>query len=226
MIEQCQNCGGLYASGQPEMIAGTLCECRLGALPCSPSLSDTPETDEYANNQNLPQAMGYVPIEHARKMERQRNQLVRIANDYIDNLDGSGDEAKAIDYRRWLDGILSENANSHLPRSSGSASCSASFDLDAPRLRELLEDYVRDKRQIGKDLGLPENERLHHRSQRRIIFDLQRENRMMRMALKKVYERMQGPASNRRLMQIAGPARECINLAKPFLPNRGNDQEP
>lgn len=114
--------------------------------------------------------------------------------------------------------------NSTTPRSSGSASCSASFDLDAPRLRELLEDYVRDKRQIGKDLGLPENERLHHRSQRRIIFDLQRENRMMRMALKKVYERMQGPASNRRLMQIAGPARECINLAKPFLPNTQDHQ--
>ena len=99
------------------------------------------------------------------------------------------------------------------------ATCLAFFDLDAPRLRELLEDYVRDKRQIGKDLGLPEEERLHHRFQRRIICDLQRENRMMKMALAKVHERMQGPANNRRFMQIAGPARECLNLAKPFLPN-------
>jgi hypothetical protein len=39
------------------------------------------------------------------------------------------------------------------------------------------------------------------------------------MALEKVHERMQGPANNRRFMQIAGPARECLNLAKPFLPN-------
>ena len=103
--------------------------------------------------------------------------------------------------------------------------CSALSDLETSRLRELLEDYVRDKRQIGKDLGLPEDERLHHRFQRRVIFDLQRENRMMKMALAKVYERMQDPANNRRFMQIAGPARECINLAKPFLPN-SQDQEP
>jgi hypothetical protein len=106
------------------------------------------------------------------------------------------------------------------------APCSAFFYLDAPRLRELLEDYVRDKRQIGKDLGLPEEERLHHRFQRRIICDLQRENRMMKMALVKVHERMQGPANNRRFMQIAGPARECLNLAKPFLPNTTTQAAP
>lgn len=92
------------------------------------------------------------------------------------------------------------------------------LERERNRLQELLDDYIRDKRQIGKDLGLPEDERLHHRFQRRIICDLQRENRMMKMALGKVHERMQGPANNRRFMQIAGPARECLNLAKPFLP--------
>ena len=94
-----------------------------------------------------------------------------------------------------------------------------SMERERNRLREMLDDYLRDKRQIGKDLGLPDDERLHHRFQRRIICDLQRENRMMKMALEKVHERMQGPANNRRFMQIAGPARECLNLAKPFLPN-------
>jgi hypothetical protein len=38
---------------------------------------------------------------------------------------------------------------------------------------ELLGDYVRDKREIGKDLGLPESEQLIHRFQLRAIFDLQ-----------------------------------------------------
>ena len=99
------------------------------------------------------------------------------------------------------------------------AEFSRKMERERNRLRELLDDYIRDKRQIGKDLGLSEDERLHHRFQRRIICDLQRENRMMRMALEKVHERMQGPANNRRFMQIAGPARECLNLAKPFLPN-------
>ena len=38
--------------------------------------------------------------------ERQRNELVRIARDYIEALDDSGDEAKAKDYRRWLNRII------------------------------------------------------------------------------------------------------------------------
>ena len=106
-----------------------------------------------------------------------------------------------------------------LPLTLVRAEFSKNLERSRNRLAELVADYERDKRQIGKDLGLPENERMHHRFQRRIICDLQRENRMMRMALEKVHERMQGPANNRRFMQIAGPARECLNLAKPFLPN-------
>ena len=92
-------------------------------------------------------------------------------------------------------------------------------ELPAERLRELLEDYIRDKRQVGKDLGLLTGDQLCHRFQLRAIINLQFENRKMKAALAKIHERMQGPANNRRIMQIAGPARECLNLAKPFLPN-------
>lgn len=35
--------------------------------------------------------------------------------------------------------------------------------------------------------------------------------------LRKISQIMQGPANNRRFMQIAGPARECINLTKKFV---------
>jgi hypothetical protein len=45
----------------------------------------------------------------ARELERQRNELVRIARDYIKDLDDSGDEAKAKDYRRWLNRIIGSN---------------------------------------------------------------------------------------------------------------------
>lgn len=92
-------------------------------------------------------------------------------------------------------------------------------ELPAGRLRELLEDYIRDKRQVGKDLGLLTGDQLCHRFQLRAIFNLQFENRKMKAAMEKIHERMQGPANNRRFMQIAGPARECLNLAKPFLHN-------
>jgi hypothetical protein len=145
--------------------------------------------------------------------------------------------AKCFEYRRYLDWKkrgsktstpetdAQARENKYAEGCWGEESCVPSdfaqeVERERNRLRELLEDYVRDKKQIGKDLGLPEDARLHHRFQRRIICDLQRENRMMRMALEKVHERMQGPASNRRFMQIAGPARECLNLAKPFLPNK------
>lgn len=40
---------------------------------------------------------------------RQRNELERIARDYIEDLDDSGDEAKAKDYRRWLNEIIEQN---------------------------------------------------------------------------------------------------------------------
>jgi hypothetical protein len=53
----------------------------------------------------------------------------------------------------------------------------------------------------------------------RQIERLQRDNAAMTSAMVKIHERMKGPASNQRFMQIAGPARECLNLAKPFLPN-------
>jgi hypothetical protein len=97
------------------------------------------------------------------------------------------------------------------------ADFSRKIERERNRGIELIGDYERDKRQIGKDLGLGEDERLHHKFQRRIIFDLQRENQMMKAALGKIHERMIGPANNRTFMQIAGPARECINLSKPFI---------
>lgn len=140
--------------------------------------------------------------------------------------------AKCVGYRSYLDwkkkgsktSTPETDAQANLTGAGGPptwhihADFARKLEREKNRLQELLDDYIRDKRQIGKDLGLSEDERLHHRFQRRIICDLQRENRMMRMALEKVHERMQGPANNRRFMQIAGPARECINLAKPFLP--------
>jgi transposase-like protein len=36
-------------------------------------------------------------------------------------------------------------------------------------------------------------------------------------ALRQVYEISKGPASNRRLMQVAGPHRQIINIIKPFI---------
>jgi hypothetical protein len=88
--------------------------------------------------------------------------------------------------------------------------------IDANRALELLADYERDKRQIGKDLGLEDADQMHHRFQRRKIFDLQRENREMKAALLKIRNAMKTPANNRTFMQIAGPARECLNITRPF----------
>lgn len=90
-------------------------------------------------------------------------------------------------------------------------------DVSDTRLRELLDDYFRDKRQIGKELGLSEDSQMSHSAQRRKIRALQYDNRRMVAALHKIREVMQGPANNRRFMQIAGPARECLNLTKPFI---------
>jgi hypothetical protein len=84
------------------------------------------------------------------------------------------------------------------------------------RLHELLSDFLRDKQIIGQKLNLIGEQQLIHRAQCRAIRDMQRENEKMRAALTKIHERMRVPAGNRRFMQIAGPARECINLAKPF----------
>ena len=52
----------------------------------------------------------------------------------------------------------------------------------------------------------------------RQIERLHRDNAAMTSVMAKIHELMQGPASNQRYMQIAGPARECLNLTKPFLP--------
>ena len=72
MIEQCKNCGGLYASGQIEMIAGTPCQCRLGAVPCS--VSDTPRTNAVLSkpddHPHLPTMFVELTI-HAKQLERE-----------------------------------------------------------------------------------------------------------------------------------------------------------
>jgi hypothetical protein len=47
------------------------------------------------------------------------------------------------------------------------------LERERNRLGGLLEDYERDKRQIGKDLGLSEDDQMHDRFQRRAIMDLQ-----------------------------------------------------
>lgn len=52
----------------------------------------------------------------------------------------------------------------------------------------------------------------------RQIERLQQDNAKMTSVMVKIHERMKGQASNQRYMQIAGPARECLNLTRPFLP--------
>ena len=60
----------------------------------------------------------------------------------------------------------------------------------------------------------------------RQIERLRRDNAAMTSVMVKIHERMKGPAANQRLMQIAGPARECLNLTKPFLPNAYSGDQP
>jgi hypothetical protein len=86
----------------------------------------TPRTDErywrdYGYQPDPPS--GDVMRDFARQLERelsevtkQRNELERIARDYIQDLDDSGDEAKAKDYRRWLNRIIGENVPAQTPK--------------------------------------------------------------------------------------------------------------
>lgn len=53
--------------------------------------------------------------------------------------------------------------------------------------------------------------------QRQDILDLQRQRDAAREALRQIAERLNHPAGNMRFMQIAGPARECINIVKSIL---------
>ena len=45
--------------------------------------TDTPETDAQRSNQTLPQAMGYVHADFARKLEREKNAMQAEARKYI-----------------------------------------------------------------------------------------------------------------------------------------------
>lgn len=57
---------------------------------------------------------------------------------------------------------------------------------------------------------------------RQVGYSLALENEAMRRTLSEIRKILQGPASNMRFMQIANPARQCINLIKPFL--KGNTE--
>ena len=48
----------------------------------------------------------------------------------------------------------------------------------------------------------------------------------MRKAFAKITHELKHAAGNRKLMQVARPARTCINLAKPFLPKNDLGQPP
>ena len=52
---------------------------------------------------------------------------------------------------------------------------------------------------------------------------LQQETKAMRNALRNIYEELKVPAGNQRMMQIARPARTCMNLAKPFILERRDE---
>lgn len=83
----------------------------LDVTACSPVFPDTLETDAVTGGADVWNAFEDEIIALARKLERQRNGLMRIARDYIEDLDDSGDEAKAKDYRRWLNQILLEQGD-------------------------------------------------------------------------------------------------------------------
>lgn len=44
------------------------------------------------------------------------------------------------------------------------------------------------------------------------VIDLVKENRKLKSALLNIKEVLAKPASNRTMMQIAGPARQCLNI--------------
>jgi wobble nucleotide-excising tRNase len=50
--------------------------------------------------------------------------------------------------------------------------------------------------------------------------NLRKENADLHQIIVKINEIMIPLASNRRFMQIAGPARQCLNLTKPFRPEK------
>ena len=52
---------------------------------------------------------------------------------------------------------------------------------------------------------------------KRRIRALEYQDDRMNRAFALVYETLKVPAANQKFMQIAGPARRCINLIKPFL---------
>jgi len=54
-------------------------------------------------------------------------------------------------------------------------------------------------------------------SMRKDVLDLQAQRDKAHNILRQIAERLKGPASNMRFMQIAGPARECRNLIKHVL---------
>ncbi len=78
------------------------------------------------------------------------------------------------------------------------------LERERNRLGELLKDYERDKRQIGKDLGLSEDDQMHDRFQRRAIMDLQ-------MLIREA----------RRIQNTDAPSYEQLNQLRTlfFLPN-------
>lgn len=51
-------------------------------------------------------------------------------------------------------------------------------------------------------------------SMREDIIDLQRQRDKAHNALREIKARLEGPAGNRRFMQIAEPARACLNIIK------------
>ena len=96
--------------------------------------------------------------------------------------------------------------------------------LPVEKLRSMIRTLVQEKAKLGKELDLTEPHTLVHAEQKKKIRSLVNENYNMRWTINRINSVLQSPASNRKFMQIARPARECINLTKPFI-NDPRDME-
>lgn len=78
---------------------------------------------------------------------------------------------KVVNLLPWdkQDELIEQNA--HLKEMLATLSKTHSKDMN--RLSKMIDDFIRDKRQIGKDLGLNEHDQMICHFQRRAIFDLQ-----------------------------------------------------
>ncbi len=84
------------------------------------------------------------------------------------------------------------------------------------KIRSMLRILLQERKKLGKELGLDEAVLSDHTKQKLKIRQLVGENSRLLMALKSIVDVLQPAAGNRKFMQIARPARECLNILKPF----------